>query len=159
MELFEFTETAKILLEMAEEVRKVYKEKLQLSDRIASGDLERSIQTEVRIDGTTYAVMMQLKDYWEFVENDTLPHWPPVDAIRKWIFIKPVIPRPDSRGKTPSPESLAYLIGRKISKVGTTGTHDLENTKSEVIPKYLERLKEAIGHDAENYIRKVMIGA
>ena len=165
-ELFELTETAQILQQMAEEVKRVYKEKLQESDRVASGDLMRSVETEVRINNTTYSVVMDLRDYWEYVENDTKPHWPPQSAIDKWIFVKPVVPRPHNN-RVPSPESLSFLIRRRIAGKapdgnggfkpgGTKGTHDLEHTKEEVIPHYLERLKEALGHDAINYIRKVM---
>lgn len=154
-ELFELTETAKILQEMADEVKRVYKEHLVESDRVASGDLVRSVETEVRINGTTYSVVMSLADYWQYVEDDTKPHWPPKAAIDKWIFVKPVVPRADN-GKVPSPESLSYLIRRKISEKGTIGSHDLQHTKEEVIPHYLERLKEALGHDALNYIRKVI---
>ena len=144
-----------VLQELADEVKRTYKDKLELHDRIASGDLIRSVQTEVEIKGTTYSVVMELADYWKFVEIDTRPHWPPKDAIDRWIFIKPVIPRPDGNGRIPTPAQLSYLIRRKIAEDGTTGTHDLRDAKDEILPKYEQRLMDALGRDTLAYLEKI----
>lgn len=40
-------------------------------------------------------------------------------AIRQWIDDKGIIPKPDSRGRTPSKDSLAYIIARSIHQNGT----------------------------------------
>ena len=160
MELFELSELTRVLQEIAEEVKREYKGKLWESDRVASGNLYASVQSEVVIEGTTYSVVLRLQDYWKYVEEDTKPHWPPKDAILRWLSVKPIIPRPDSKGRIPKPEQLAFLIGRKIAKEGTTGTHDLQHTKEEVLPKYMDRIQAALLHDAyiyiNNYISRVM---
>ena len=57
----------------------------------------------------------------------------------------------------PSPQSLAFLIGRAISRHGTKGSHDLEKVKDGVIPWYKEKIAIALGHDMENYIRKIVV--
>lgn len=155
-ELFTPTAVLSILQEMAADVESNYKEHLEQHDRVASGDLLRSISTEITVQGTTYTVWMNLADYWKYVEEDTKPHWPPKAAIDRWIFIKPVIPRPDRNGRIPSPESLSFLIRRKIATVGTKGTHDLRDTERAVIPAYEERLKEALERDAIDYIEKLV---
>ena len=155
-ELFELSELTRTLQEIAEEVKKVYKGHLWDSDRVASGNLFASVQSEVRVQGTTYEVVLHLQDYWKYVEEDTRPHWPPPDAILRWISVKNIIPRPDDKGRIPKPEQLAFLIGRKISEKGTEGTHDLQHTKEEVLPRYWERIQEALTHDAIIYIGKVM---
>ena len=154
--LFETSNLVAILEDLARDIRENYKEHLELHDRIASGDLLRSISTEVEVNGTTYTVWLNLADYWKYVEEDTRPHWPPKDAIDRWIFIKPVIPHPDARGRLPSPEQLSFLIRRKIAIEGTTGTHDLRDTENAVIPMYEERLLEALHRDALDYIEKVL---
>ena len=51
-------------------------------------------------------------------------------------------------------EKLAFLIGRKIAREGTTGTHDLAQTKEDILPWWREQISQALGHDMENYIRK-----
>ena len=98
-------------------------------------------------DQGAYLVTITLADYWKYVEDDTKPHWPPVSAILEWIRVKPVIPRPDSRDRIPKPEQLAYLIGRKIAKEGTEGSHDLALSATECNRKYEPLIAEALAQD------------
>lgn len=163
-QLIDFTELRQVLEDLANDIRDNYKEHLQFNDRytergVPSGYSERlidSVKTQVVAGDRAWEVTMTLNDYWKYVESDTRPHWPPVDKILEWVEIKPVIPRPDSNGRIPSPKSLAFLIGRSIAKYGTKGSHDLEKTKDGVIPMYRERIAAALGHDMENYIRKLV---
>lgn len=153
-DLFNPSNLLKVLEDLAKDIRENYKEHLELHDRIASGDLLRSVSTEVEVKGTTYTVWINLADYWEYVENDTKPHWPPKAAIDRWIFIKPVLPH--GSPKPPSPEQLSFLIRRKIAKEGTKGTHDLRDTERAVLPMYEELLLEALQRDALEYIEKIL---
>lgn len=155
-ELMELTELHKVLQDYAKDVTDRYKDVLANNGHIASKDLVNSIKTEVKVGDAAYEVTMTLKDYWKYVENDTRPHFPPPSALIRWIEVKPVIPRPMANGKLPTTKQLAYLIGRKIATEGTTGTHDLEKTKTDIFSWYKDRLSEALGHDVSNYIRKVM---
>lgn len=165
-QLIDFTELAKVLEDLATDIRENYKEHLRHNDRytergVPSGYSERlidSIKTRVVAGDRAWEVTMTLNDYWKWVEDDTRPHFPPVSKILEWVEIKPVIPRPDTRGRIPSPRSLAFLIGRSIAKYGTKGSHDLEKTKDGVIPWYRERIAAALGRDMENYIRKIVAG-
>lgn len=154
--LFQPSRVLAILQELAKDIEENYKEHLEQHDRVASGDLLRSISTDIEVNGTTYTVWLNLADYWKYVEYDTKPHWPPKAAIDRWIFIKPVIPRPDSKGHIPTPEQLSFLIRRKIAEDGTTGTHDLRDTENAVLPMYEERLLEALERDTLEYIEKVL---
>ena len=79
-----------------------------------------------------------------------------MDKILEWIMVKPVLPRPNDDGDLPTPRQLAYLIAREISENGTEGTHDLQDAIQEVNAKYRQRIAEALGHDMEFYIRKVI---
>lgn len=155
-ELMELTELQKVLQDYAKDVTDRYKDVLANNGHIASKDLVNSIKTEVKVGDAAYEVTMTLKDYWKYVENDTRPHFPPPSALIRWIEVKPVIPRPMANGKLPTTKQLAYLIGRKIATEGTTGTHDLEKTKTDIFSWYKDRLSEALGHDVSNYIRKIM---
>ena len=152
-ELFQPSNLLRVLQDLAKDIETNYKEHLEQHDRVASGDLLRSIHTEIEVKGTTYAVVLNLADYWKFVEEDTKPHWPPKDAIDRWIFIKPVVPRGGT--KPPTPEQLSFLIRRKIAEDGTEGTHDLRDTKNAVLPMYEERILEALERDTIEYIEKI----
>ena len=139
----------KVLEEYAIEVRNKYQDNLIISDSLASGKLLNSVEYIIEKDNIQISVSLKLEDYWKYVEYDTKPHFPPVDKILEWIKVKPVLP--DNRfGKLPTPEQLAFLIGRKISLEGTTGTKDLHNAISDVNEAFLARIEEAISKDIEN---------
>ena len=160
MELMDFSRTEAVLNELAEEIRRNYREHLMDEGHYTTLGSELrlvdSIKAEVTFDGQSFVGTLEMNDYWKYVEEDTTPHWPPRDAILNWIQIKPVIPRPDSRGRIPKPEQLAFLISRKIARVGTEGTHDLQKTKDAIIPFYVERIKQALAEDLAGYILKFM---
>lgn len=164
-QLIDLSELQKVLQDLANDIRDNYKEHLQFNDRytergVPSGYSQRlidSVKTQVVMGDRAWEITMTLNDYWKYVEDDTKPHFPPVNKILEWVQIKPVIPRPDANGRIPSQKSLAFLIGRSISENGTEGTHDLEKTKEGVIPWYKQRIAAALGHDMEHYIRKLVV--
>lgn len=95
------------------------KDRLEDNNTNASHKLSNSIRDIVKYDGKYLTVSIQLEDYWKYVENGRRSgKFPPIDEIKKWISVKPVIPRGKS-GKIPTENQLAFLIGRKISKKGT----------------------------------------
>lgn len=154
-ELFNTTYLQLALGQLAEDVKAGYVDQLAKHDRHASGNLMSTVRAEVEVNGTRYAAVLYLQDYWKYVEEGTEPHWPPRQAILDWIKIKPVIPRPDDRGRIPTPEQLAFLISRKISREGTEGSHDLQTAEDAVIPMWEERLLDALQRDTLEYIRKI----
>ena len=70
--------------------------------------------------------------------------------------IKPVIPYPDAKGRIPSPRSLAFLIGRKISREGTTGSHDFRDSREAVLTRFRTRIRVAMAKDVQNYVRALL---
>ena len=157
MELLNFENLRQTLEEYGQEVRNLYQDKLITHDRVASGELLNSVEFEVEGDGQRWEVSLNVAKYWKYVENDTRPHWPPVNKILEWIRVKPVLPRPDKNGKLPTPEGLAFLIARKISRVGTKGTHDLEESIEEINERYREKIVYAIARDGETLYRMLNI--
>ena len=145
-----------VLQEYGVAVRNLYQDRLILHDRIATGALLNSCEVRVDYDGTAYEVKLDLADYWRYVEMDTAPHWPPPSAILKWIQAKPVLPRPMKNGKLPTPQQLAFLIGRKIAVFGTEGHPDLTDSVEDMNKAYQERIAAALARDVGSYIRKVV---
>ncbi len=154
-ELFNTTYLQLALGQLAEDVKSGYVDQLAKHDRHASGNLMSTVRAEVEVNGTRYAAVLYLQDYWKYVEEGTEPHWPPRQAILDWIKIKPVIPRPDDKGRIPTPKQLAFLISRKISREGTEGSHDLQTAEDAIIPMWEERLLDALQRDTLEYIRKI----
>lgn len=142
----------------------LYRERLERDGKVASRDLVNSISTAVEVDGAEYRVTMDLADYWKFVEGGSRgtvsspagavyrAHFPPPSALMRWIEVKPVIPRPDSRGRLPSPRSLAYLIGRKIERFGIEPVPALAATMEELNERYAPLLRHALAEDVREYL-------
>lgn len=155
----EFPHLVKVLQEFAVEARNLYKQNLLVNDRKASGRLLNSVDYITEINGNTYEIFLTLEDYWKYVEEDTRPHFPPLDKILEWIRVKPILPRPFANGKLPTPETLAFLIGRAMAGLspnqekcknpngGTTGTHDLEKTMEVINDRFEKRIAEAFDED------------
>lgn len=160
MELLSYDHTRAVLEELAEEIRRNYREHLMEDGHYTTlGNdvrLVDSITAKVTFNGQEFVGTLNMNDYWKYVEEGTEPHWPPRDAILRWVEIKPVIPRPDFRGRIPSPQQLAFLIGRKIAEHGTEGTHDLQKSKDAIIPFYVPKIQEALRQDLYEYITKYM---
>ena len=139
-----------VMEEMAIAIRNEYQDNLIRNDRIASGDLLNNIEYEITRGDFTYTIYVKMKDYWYYVENGRKAgKWPPIDNILNWIRVKPVLPRPNAKGKLPTPQQLAFLIARKIGEEGPEGTQDLRKATDTIWDTFEDRLYEAIDEDVD----------
>lgn len=121
----------------------------------ASGLLGDSMKPIVTINGDSFKVEIELQSYWDYVENGRRPgKFPPVNRIREWIAVKPVRPYPDSRGKLPTVDQLAFLIGRKIATKGIAPKPFFNPAKEETERYFAEALALAIDEDVSSFIEK-----
>lgn len=149
------------------EVRNLYQDNLVRENKIASGELLNSVEFSVRTEDTAYVVSLRLADYWKYVEGGTKgtesspagavfkAHFPPVSALLSWIQVKPVLPRPDDKGRIPTPQQLAYLIGRKIERFGIEPAPALQKTLDELNAVWLPKITEAFARDCGEMIRRM----
>ena len=166
-ELLELIELHQVLEDYAKDAEEIYKYQLALGGKRASRKLIDSVKSYVVVGEQSFEVTLRLQDYWKFVEGgrkgkESSPPgavykaaFPPVDALVKWINVKPILPRPDQYGRIPSPETLAYLIGRKIEREGIEPHPALAATKEELTKLYKRKLSVALGNDVGRYIRKL----
>lgn len=163
-ELIQFDNLRAVLEEFAQEFKDQYRAGLLShgrftqygTDRLVDSVDANTVEAMIREGDEAWSVTINLNDYWKYVENDTRPHWPPPSAILRWVEIKPVIPHPDDKGRIPSPRSLAYLIGRKISREGTTGSHDFKTAQETTVERFRARIRVAMIRDVQNYVRQVL---
>jgi len=173
-ELMAFPNVEQALKDLAEVVKAAYIANLKANGRPTErmsawmrshypGKLADTIETVITIGEEKFTASLKLNDYWKYVEEGAAPSgkfgnpgWKSYPAIADWVTIKPVIPRPDGNGRIPTPKQLAYLITRKITEVGTHGTHDLQMAKDAVIPNYIARVEDALREDVKLYVLKVM---
>lgn len=152
-DLLELVATSRVLQEFAVVVQERYKDAVRSGGSNASGLFINSIQSKVTIRGNTYLVTLNLEDYWKYLEYGRKPgRFPPVDKIRQWIRIKPIIALPSETGKLPTQNQLAYLIGRKIATKGIPAKHYLQNTMDEVIAEFEQRIIAAFDEDVKNLV-------
>jgi hypothetical protein len=133
-----------------------YREQIADKNAFASGRLFDSVKHIVQVNDTTIELSLELEDYWKWVEEGRAPgKFPPLDKIEEWIRVKPVAPYPDSKGKVPSNEQLAFLIGRKIAQEGTEGKHLLEDAM-ESTRDWMELIEEGIDKDVKEQLDEVL---
>lgn len=137
--------------QLASEFAQAYKQSLVADNKFASGSLTKNIKSRVKYDGKWLEIILSLEDYWKYVEYGRKPgKFPPIDKIRNWILIKPILPRPLSNGKLPTTNQLAYLISRKIATKGIKPTYALRDsiTKFDLVG----RLTTIIGNEIQKQI-------
>lgn len=106
-----------------------------------------SINFEVEINNTVYAVAIEIEDYWKWIEHGRGPgKFPPPDAITSWIRKKSIKPRDPQM----SERTLGYLIGRKISREGIKPKNILRDTV-ETMTDFEQGVREAILKDLVNF--------
>lgn len=95
----------------------------------ATGNLALSGKYNITVMGNVYHISFSFADYFNWAENGRKPgKMPPIEKIKEWISVKPVLPQPMKNGKLPTENQLAYLIARKIGLKGTSGSHVYEQT-------------------------------
>ena len=136
-----------------------YKSTLENKGKRASGKLIDTIKHKIKVDGKYILVILNLEEYYRWVELGRKPgKYPPPDAIKRWIQIKPILPRPNSNGKIPTENQLAFLIGRKIYREGIKPTHALKDTIREfdlynkIYNTIVDSIQQKIIEEIENEI-------
>lgn len=140
--------------EICQEITQAIRDTISSKRLDASGNLSNSIETYFDIEGETYSVIIELADYWKYVEDGRGPgKFPPPDQIKEWMRFKHVIPSAKSSRKVPSTDQVAYLIGRKIATQGTKATHFLSETLES--PQVLEMLGEIEDLVADSFVKEI----
>ena len=153
----EFENLVRVLQEYGNEVQELYKQKLANDDATASGELINSVKYIYEQNGNSYSVSLSLKEYWKYVEYGRKAggKFPPPQAIRKWIEVKPILPRPLKNGKLPTLNQLTFLISRKIAEQGIRPRNILEKTLEEINKEYDNKISEALAIDLSNSLNEV----
>ena len=147
MDNLDLTDIQQLLQQFIQAVR----DDLKQQNINASSKLSKSLKSVVKQKGKWIEISISLEDYWKYIEYGTRPHFPPIQAIRKWIDVKPVLPRP-MKGKLPTKDQLAFLIARKISKVGTRPKPFLNKTISDF--NLIDKVYDLLINQIEQQINK-----
>lgn len=129
----------------ADKILTLYRQALQNKGIDASGTLSQTASSTIEIDGTKLIISLNLEPYWKYVEyGRRAGKMPPIDAIARWITIKPIVPNP-TNGRVPDTRQLAFLIARKIGREGIEGRKPItEMVYSDTVETMLNDIKSAI---------------
>lgn len=145
----EFPNLTRVLNEYGQSLVENYKAALGAESINASGELANSVKyiIEDKVKGR-FEVKLELLEYWKYVEyGRKAGKMPPISAIKQWIEVKPIIPRPNKNGKLPTINQLAYLISRKIGLEGTKGRGVLGERIENANRVFWEDIEDAILKD------------
>lgn len=133
-----------------------YRQGLEDGDHIATGNLYRSVSSEVTLNGQSFIVEFKMPEYGEYLEQGTKPHFPPINAIEGWIRAKRIVPRRDDQGRLPTEKQLAFLIARKIDEEGTERTGIYEKANALTYNEWNRLIDEAIAMDLNLNLEEIL---
>lgn len=149
--MLEFKNVKSVLNDFGKFLVEEYQDNLILEDAIASKTLYNSLQYKVENGNNSFEVKLSLEDYWKYIENGRKPgKWPPISAIKRWIEIKPVLPRPMANGKLPTNE-------RKIGLEGIKPRPILQKSIDDVFEVMREFLEEALAKDIQEEFELILL--
>ena len=147
-----WTTLERVLNEFADAFIQNARDNLQADGSIATGELYDSFEKIIEIGEDSYSVKISLADYWKYVNGGRGPgKFPPPDAIRRWIEVKPIEPSPIN-GRTPTVDQLTFLVSRKIAREGIEPTNFFDEAREATIRDFEERISLAIQEDVSNFI-------
>ena len=136
------------------------KQSLQRRRNIAFGDLINSIQTKVQDEGNDLSLVVRMKNYGWFINKNYKPSkMPPVDLILAWMDRKGIkMDRSKSKYKLRTRKQVAFLIARKIQKVGfaTYNNHGI-GWFDLVIEQEMIRLRKKASKDLYESLRDMTV--
>ena len=153
----EFTNVIQFLNDFGKELADKNKRNLVNDDAVASGKLLNSIRYIFNKNNTSFEISMEMAEYWKYVENGRKSgKFPPISAIKEWVNVKRVIPRPYN-GKLPTENQLAFLIARSISKNGIRPKPFFNDTLDDAMNDFENGLEDAFTKDVENEMDKITV--
>ena len=153
----EFTNVVQFLNDFGKELADKYQRKIVNDDAVSSGKLLNSIRYIFNKNNTSFEISMEMAEYWKYVENGRKSgKFPPISAIREWVSVKKVMPRPYN-GKLPTENQLAFLIARSISKNGIRPKPIFNDTLDNAMNDFENGLEDAFTKDIENEMDKITV--
>jgi hypothetical protein len=153
----QFEHLKAVLERYAIDVKDKYQQNLASDNATASGVLINSVKYILDFRENIFEVSLSLADYWKYVEYGRKAggKFPPPSAIRKWIEVKPILPRPMKNGNLPTLNQLTYLISRSIAEKGIRPRGILEKSLEEINREYEEKISEALTQDLSDEMDEV----
>ena len=137
---------------------------LQQDNSIASGELDKSINFNIKSTQKKIVLDITMLDYWGAVDGGRKAgKQPPIDKIKEWLSYPNVrdkirFGQNDSAFSESEKNSLAFLIARKIGRQGTKGNNFATNvfTSSLITKELPEVILNAVAEDADSVLTELL---
>jgi hypothetical protein len=152
-----FTNTSAALRQTGGLIVQRLSQGLQQDNSIASGELDKSINFNIKSTQKKIVLDITMLDYWGAVDGGRKAgKQPPIDKILEWLSYPNVrdkirFGQNDSAFSESEKKSLAFLIARKIGRQGTKGNNFATNvfTSSLITKELPEVILNAVAEDAD----------
>lgn len=143
----QFTNLENVLDEFCKEFLATVRRLVEEKEGLASGNMYDSFDCKAVKENGHYTVYLFHTDYFQYYDQGTQPHFPPIQPLKDWVDAK------QARGMLPEIPGLPYMVQWKIAREGTEGREVFQEAYMEVVPKYDEKFSEALAQDfMDNYL-------
>lgn len=162
-------ETEKKIIEIVSNILSEWAEKYAIESREnllrkrgkATGKLLESINFEIELQNTMVYANINMEDYAKFVNDGRGPgKFPPLKEIEDWVKTRGITMKDKpKKGITREREvkTLAFLIGRKISQVGTKPKKFLPRVETTLLrERILKELKLYLTVDLVTEVKRII---
>jgi hypothetical protein len=159
-----FTNTSAALRQTGGLIVQRLSQGLQEDNAIASGELDKSINFNVKSSAKKIVLDITMLDYWGAVDTGRRAgKQPPIDKIKEWLTYPNVrdkmrFGQSDASFTESEKNSLAFLIARKIGRQGTKGNNFATNVfTSDLITNELpDIVLNAVIEDADEVLAELL---
>jgi hypothetical protein len=145
------------LVQWASNVTAQAKANILRKNKVATGNLYKSISFDVLPDGT---VNFYYDDAGDFVESGRRKgaKFPPMSKISQWIKVKGLAQWRNKKGRYISRDAQTFLIARGISKNGIKPFPFFSDPFDEAMKSYAYILEEAMVEEIGNDLDLLLVG-
>jgi len=143
----------KILEQYKDTIVAQLKSKIISDDKVATGDLEKSITGIV--EGTSISIFAS--EYWYVVNYGRKPgkKMPPIRPIMDWMKVRGIETNKKNKDGQPSKKgnrTLAWVIAKKIGDEGIQGTNFFWETVNSIVPLITKDIEDSYLKDINDQI-------
>lgn len=152
------------LYDVCKKIADLYRQKLEDVGAVAEGTL-KNFSWDIEYSGSQFSLDFNLEEYWKCIEYGRPPTktdgWSdPIEDLKKWIQIKHLVPRPDSKGRVPTIDQQALGLYWKITLKGYKGRHPLEQAMDDaeeqgLIDELENRLYDALTAELDKELTQI----
>lgn len=136
---------------LGDELKKNLIQELRRTKAIASGDLLKSIQFDVKATDDGAVVTLNGNNYITYVDKGRKPgKYAPTSALRQWIKAKGIAT------ENAKVTAVAFAINNKIKREGIKPRPVLERAYSNGLPMYDKIIDDNLNEDLDAYLNKAL---